>query len=63
MDEANEYLGVETSFSELGDGFVLMDVTPKRRARLRELVEQVEQSLHTYAAYPTLAPLGTPDGS
>ena len=41
MRESNEYLGVTTSYARVDAGVVLMDVTTKRRDKLRELVRQI----------------------
>ena len=41
---AAEYLGVETCFSRIQDGVVLMDVTRKRRLKLKSLVREIRDS-------------------
>lgn len=41
MDVDREYLGVSTSFERLDEGVILMNVTTKRRKKLRELVEEI----------------------
>ena len=40
-DTCNEYLGVETDFSSLEKGIISMDVSKKRRAKLKELTENI----------------------
>ena len=39
MREANEYLGVVSSFERISEGLLHMDVTQKRRGKIQELVQ------------------------
>ena len=41
MATTNEYLGVESSFARITESVLTMHVTKKRRAKLRELINEV----------------------
>ena len=44
MDEENEYLGVVSSLARVEEGVLVMDVSKKRRAKLRELIREVRRA-------------------
>ena len=52
MDESNEYLGVVTDFSRIAEGLILMDVTKKRRKKIKDLISEIQltQRLRSGAA-------------
>jgi hypothetical protein len=41
MNSSNEYLGVESSFDGIPRGVLIMDVTAKRRRKLKDLIDEV----------------------
>ena len=47
MAESNEYLGVISDLSRAGDGILMMDVSKKRRKKIKEITEEIlrEQKL------------------